>query len=384
MTSDINIERALSASLLRIRMRAPFFATLALFAHVVPTQDVETAATDGRTVFVNPAFFATLAPKQCDELILHKVLHAALLHVSRRGGRDPQVWNIACDIVINGMIAGVAGMELGKNAIRDITREHLSVEEVYELLLRDPELPQLFEVDLLDRVPPDENAPGGNDEDSVAAARDTKLEAYWRDAHQHANLVAFAVAQGHAAGALARELGMLNPARLDWRAHLWRYLVQTPSDFQGFDRRFLGRGLYLDALEGESVRVFVAVDTSGSVDDRQIRALVGEVQGILAAYPHVVCHLYYCDARCHGPFPLGAHGEIPEPIGGGGTDFRPFFHAVERDRVLHEAAVCVYLTDGYGDFPDNPPDVPVLWVATPGGRSLDAFPFGEIARLIEG
>ena len=32
---------------------------------------------------------------------------------------------------------------------------------------------------------------------------------------------------------------------------------------------------------------------SGSVGDRQIRALAAEVQGILAAYPHVVCDLYY-------------------------------------------------------------------------------------------
>jgi len=363
-------------------MRAPFFATLALFARVVPTDEVETAVTDGRSVFINPAFFATLTPRQHDEVLLHKVLHAALLHVTRRGSRDRQTWNVACDIVINGMIAGVAGMELGGGATRDRAREHLSVEEVYELLQHDPNLPALVTIDMIDRMPQDEAAPGGSDQDSVAAARNDQLEAYWRDAHQHANLIAFAVAQGHAAAGLARELGMLAPARLDWRTHLWRYLVQTPSDFQGFDRRFIGRGLYLDALEGESVRVYVAIDTSGSVDDRQIRALAAEVQGILAAYPHVICDLYYCDARCHGPFRLSAHGEIPQPIGGGGTDFRPFFEAVERDRSQYESAVCVYLTDGFGDFPALPPTLPVLWVVTPGGRGFEVFPFGETTRLI--
>ena len=45
----------------------------------------------------------------------------------------------------------------------------------------------------------------------------------------------------------------ISESQLDWRSYLWRYLVQTPTDFQGFDRRFVGRGLYLEALIGESV-----------------------------------------------------------------------------------------------------------------------------------
>jgi predicted metal-dependent peptidase len=175
----------------------------------------------------------------------------------------------------------------------------------------------------------------------------------------------------------------LHPAALrgfDWRAHLWCYMAQTPTDFQGYDRRFAGRGLYLDALESQPVRIYVAVDTSGSVDDRQIRTLVGEVQGILRAYPHVYCDLYYADSQAYGPYPLGADGAIPPPVGGGGTDFRPFFEAIVARRDAHETAVCLYLTDGYGDFPAEPPELPVLWVVTSGGRALEQFPFGEAMR----
>jgi predicted metal-dependent peptidase len=141
--------------------------------------------------------------------------------------------------------------------------------------------------------------------------------------------------------------------------------------------------LYLDALESETVRVFAAVDTSGSVDDRQIRALVGEVQGILRAYPSVICDLYYVDSQAHGPYALAADGVIPPPIGGGGTDFRPFFAAVEAARGAHETCLCVYLTDGYGDFPAEPPELPVLWVVTAGGRALEQFPFGQAVRMLE-
>ena len=44
--------------------------------------------------------------------------------------------------------------------------------------------------------------------------------------------------------------------------------------------------------------------------------------------------------------------------------------------------VCVYLTDGYGTFPDPPPELSVLWVVTPGGLDLSQFPFGEAVRLL--
>ncbi|MFL5805173.1 MAG: DUF2201 family putative metallopeptidase [Roseiflexaceae bacterium] len=380
MTPDPDIKRLISAALLRLRMRSPFFATLALFARVKASAEIASIATDGHSVFINPKFVRSLSSAALDSALLHQVLHAALLHVPRRGARDTRLWNIAADIVVNGLIAGTEGVALPEGALRDERREEFSVEEVYELL-RDHGAPAEVELDLLD-LPPG-LASGGSERESVAAGRNAALEAHWRNAHQHANIIALAVAQGRLPAQLARELRMLKPARLDWRAHLWRYMAQTPTDFQGYDRRFIGRGLYLDALESESVRVFVAVDTSGSVDDRQIRALVGEVQGILRAYPQVRCDLYYADAQAYGPYPLGADSAIPPPIGGGGTDFQPFFAAIEGQHSLHETAVCIYLTDGYGDFPAEPPDLPVLWVVTSGGRALEQFPFGEAVRLLE-
>jgi predicted metal-dependent peptidase len=379
----MTIDSLISAALLRMRMRAPFFAALALFARVEASEEVPTAATDGRSVFVNPDHLRSLPAPRQDELLLHQVLHAALLHVPRRGTRDPALWNVACDIVVNGLIAEVEGLALAPDALRDPRREKLSVEEVYELLLRDPSPPTPAQPDLLD-LPRDAMAgAGGAETDSMATGRRAALEAHWRDAHQHANIIALQVAQGRLPSGLARELGMLSPSRLDWQAHLWRYIVQTPSDFAGFDRRFVHQGLYLEALASDSVHAFVCVDTSGSVDERQIQALVGEVQGILSAYPHVVCELYYADDAAYGPYELTAHGEVPPPVGGGGTDFRPFFDAVRHRYDGREQAVCVYLTDGHGDFPAEPPELPVLWVVTAGGRALESFPFGETARLLE-
>lgn len=385
--SDPELDRQVSASLLRLRMRAPFFATLALFAPVQASGEVATAATDGRTIYVNPAYLRSLGPRQQDALLLHAVLHAALLHPARRGVRDEHVWNIAADIVVNGVIATEGDLDPPPDTPRDPELERLSVEEVYELLQFSPERqPPLPGLDLLNNAVAgsagDRQGGDGQASSQVSSGAQAELESHWRNAFQQATVLARTLEKGGLPEAARRELEALAPARIDWRALLWRFLVQTPTDFQGFDRRFVGRGLYLEALEGESVRVFVCVDTSGSVNDAQVRALVSEVQSILGSYPHLRCDLFYADDQLYGPYWLRADSPVPPPLGGGGTDFQPFFADVEQRRAPHESAVAIYLTDGWGMFPRDPPHLPTLWVVTPGGRAADEFPFGEAVRLV--
>ena len=75
--------------------------------------------------------------------------------------------------------------------------------------------------------------------------------------------------------------------------------------------------------------------------------------------------------------------DIPSPEGGGFTSFDPFFEEVEKINTLHKDAVCIYLTDGYAYLPIKKPELPVLWVITPGGQESEYFTFGEVIRLNE-
>lgn len=372
--NDID-SKIISASLLRLRMKSPFFATLALFARFIPSPEILTAATDGKDIYFNPDFLQSLSSSQQTGLLLHEVLHAALLHVPRRGVREPKLWNIAADIVVNGAIAQQGAFELPSGGIRDKQLEHLSVEEIYEILLTEVE-------ERFCLANPDLLEPSESTDDSLSNARKAALEAHWRNALQQATVIARTSNQGNIPAGMERELAILTSPQLDWRSHLWRYLVQTPTDFMGFDRRFIGRGLYLETLIGESVQVFTAVDTSGSIDNQQLKMFLSEVQGILNAYPHLKCDLYYADAEAYGPYSLNPDSIIPQPQGGGGTSFVPFFDKVQANWDGYTQGVCIYLTDGYGTFPDNQPELPVLWVVTPGGLDLSAFPFGEAVRLL--
>ena len=402
MTEDI--QKNISSSLLRLQTKSPFFATLAMFARFVPTEKLPTAATDGKDIFYNVEFLLSLPPKQLDGVLLHEVLHAALLHVPRRGVRDARLWNIAADIVINGMIAQ-HNFELPEGTLREVSLEHFSVEEVYEILLQDADnAPELTNPDLLDSPPDDagdsqqegdrgESQEGGDKQgsgdssnsqsgDSMSQAKKAAMQAHWQNAMQQAATVARTANKGNLGGGIERELETLNSAQIDWRSYLWRYLVQTPTDFSGFDRRFIGRGLYLENLQGESIRVYLALDTSGSIDPKLLSLFFSEVQGILNSYPHIKCEFYYVDAEVYGPYEINADSMPPKPQGGGGTSFVPFFDKVAQTWDGHTQGVCVYLTDGYGTFPDILPELPVLWVVTPGGLALEQFPFGEAVRLL--
>lgn len=363
--------RLVSGSRLRLRGKSAFFATLLLYADIVPSREVLTAATDGERVYLNPEVAASLPPDVLDGLLLHEVLHAALSHVERRGPREKSRWNRAADLIVNGMV-DAAGLPPPQGSRRDEHLERLSVEEVYTALEGEAADEDGEGDDLLDAPPGD--APGKPGKPGRQVARE------WQQALAQARSVeAMSGEHGHDPLGMHRELQRLAPARLDWRAHLWRFLARTPVDFGGFDRRFVGRGLYLEALDDEMLSALVAVDTSGSVDDDAVRALVGEVQGVLGAYPHVRATLYYADTEAYGPFELRPGDDIPTPQGGGGTDFRPIFALAEE----HEPDVLIYLTDGYGDFPDEAPATPTLWVVPPGGLEDEGFPFGEVLRLEE-
>jgi predicted metal-dependent peptidase len=376
------LERMVSRWILSVRRDSPFFATLAMFCKFFPSSEIGTAATDGKDIFFNPQFMGKLSKEEQIGVVIHELLHAALLHVPRRGERDPTIWNIAADIVVNGQVLA-AGYALPKGHIREKSLEQLTVEEVYHKIEKRviwTDVP----LDLLEGPPSDCPHVGktvwvvGN----LGDRRKRDLERHWKDALEQAATVQ-RLSNGTFPAGLERLMqGVVSP-QLDWRSELWRYLVRTPCDFQGFDRRLIGRGLYLEALEGESVNVYICVDTSGSIADHEMATFLGEVRGILGAYPMLRGQLYYADAALYGPYDLDSSDPIPRPVGGGGTDFRPFFAALEQQHSSFEANVCVYLTDGYGTFPQHIPEIPTLWVVQAGGMDTMQFPFGSVTTLLK-
>ncbi|HET9909515.1 MAG TPA: VWA-like domain-containing protein [Anaerolineales bacterium] len=382
MDTTFDLDSILSVLRTRLCSRTPFLGSLLLFAETISVDTIPTAATNGRQIMINPQFFERLTLDQQEAVLLHEVLHAALLHVSRGTGRDAKRWNIAADIVVNGILTR-EGFNLPADSVQDQTLERFSVEEVYDLLEKSPWDKKGFALGSPDLLTQDGM---GNEQNSMPGALGQEqmraTDAHWRNAFEQASVMAETLLHGSLPASIQRELQTLKGGQLNWRHYLWRYLVRTPIDFGEFDRRFVGKGLYLETLEGETVSVAVAVDTSGSINDEQIQLFLSEVLSILLAYPQLNCQLYYADAVLHGPYELTPYASFPSPVGGGGTDFRPFFTKLAQDHSPWVTTVAVYLTDGYGFFPSEPPSFPVLWVVTPGGLDSSYFPFGETVRLL--
>ena len=405
MTEVANPSRRIAASQVRLAERYPFFAALLMMAPVVITDSVLTAATDGRQLLFNPEFIEQLSADELDGLIVHELLHCALLHIPRRGEREPLLWNIAADIHINGMIREMPLLQLPAGTINEPRLAHLCVEEIYIHIAKSKAVRSLG---LTDLMPGDSNSDagasgGGSSEggvgtgaagagvDGASAAEDLGAEAlgaFWADAMHRAMAIAAMTGRGTIPASIVRAVRETHSPQLDWRTSLWRHMVRTPDDFSGFDRRHVWQGLYVDALENESLDVDVCIDTSGSIDNVQLSLFLAELRGIVGAYPSVRCRLYYADAACHGPFEVDANADFSVAKGGGGTDFQPFFEQTAPTQFTNHAGhdeprLAIYLTDGEGIFPSEAPDRPVLWVVTPGGADSAKFPFGTVVRMRE-
>ena len=121
---------------IQVRQECQFFGALMLFASIKTSNKVDTAATDGKDIFFNENFLNKLTSSEQNALMLHEVLHMALLHVQRRQSRDPHIWNIAVDIVVNDLIIRNTKFKLPKDAIIDQQYSDKSVEFIYECLLK--------------------------------------------------------------------------------------------------------------------------------------------------------------------------------------------------------------------------------------------------------
>ena len=381
----MNFEDLISKCILQVRKECSFFGALMMFAPVQETKAIETAATDGKSILVNRGFFEELNSSEQNALLLHEVLHLALLHCIRRGSRDAWFWNVAADIVVNDLITRNTSFKLPKGAIKEPKYADQSVEEIYEKILKSGSYKKI-EPQLVDILKPGDDAGEDKCHEMLSDSQQAEIETYWKDKLQVLKNQFKEFGSNTTGGLPAgmdRDVSEILEPEVDWRHALWKYVGKTPSDFDELDRRFFHRGLYLEGLMTESLEVSVCIDTSGSVSDDLINQFMSELRGIIQSYPHVKVKFFSCDCELAGPFDLSQVDEIPKIYGGGGTSFVPFFKYLEehKDQNSTSQRAAIYLTDGYEEFPKFVPSDPVLWIVSKDGEQTSAFPFGEVIRI---
>jgi predicted metal-dependent peptidase len=207
---------------------------------------------------------------------------------------------------------------------------------------------------------------------------------------EHAVLITGLAQQSRAAGKDslgARRAATVarQPATIDWRALLAEFLTARHEQDYTWRRpnpRYALLGLFLPLLEAAAPgRVGFVVDTSGSVPKTALDAVTAELEAYLRQYPTITLDVLYADAEVTGSACFTA-ADLPlrlEPIGGGGTDFRPALSALAD--ADEQPACVVYLTDLHGRFPDEPPPIPIIWLVFGQPLRPPTAPFGRVVLL---
>lgn len=343
-------------------MGHPFFGTLALRLKMIEDPSIETATCDGTSIRYNPKFVDKLPLSKVQGLIAHEVMHPAFLHHTRRGSRNLKKWNRACDYSINTILHN-AGFDLPEGVCLNPAYNGMTAEHIYTLIPDNPD--------------DNNDGGGGNDPGGDGGVADSPNsqngggsqsqqnheEAEWKVAVAQAAHVAKQT--GHLPGDIERMMEELFEPVLPWRNILRRFMTEKRNDdfsWKRGNRRFIAQGLYLPSRLSDDAmgEIVVVIDTSGSIGDKELTEFGSEIKGIVDEVRPSKVRVIYCDSRIAHIDEFGPDDDLQFAAhGGGGTDFRPPFVWLEENQIAPRALV--YLTDGYGPFPEQEPDFPTLW-----------------------
>jgi predicted metal-dependent peptidase len=133
------VKDRLTKARVKMLLKHPFWGNLATRMKLQENSDwLSTAATDGRHFYYNEKFIESLDDEELVFLFGHEVGHIVYDHMGRRGDRDPQLWNMAGDYLINDMlIQNNVGKKITKVPILwDPKFRDMTTEEVYDDLFK--------------------------------------------------------------------------------------------------------------------------------------------------------------------------------------------------------------------------------------------------------
>jgi predicted metal-dependent peptidase len=299
-----------------------------------------------------------LTPPEVLFVYVHELLHVALLHSSRLQGRHPEIWNFACDFVINGWLIEMGvGRPPQIGLLYDPRLQNRSCEEVYDLLVADRKRCRGLRGlrgklgDILYGSGP------------VVIRRDdvTTMDDIVRRC-MAAGLACQGIGRGFTPAGLLEEIKSLFTPPVPWDVELARWmdahvpLLRDPlrtyaraSRRQSSTPDIPRPARYLPQEWKDACTFGVVMDTSGSMD----RETLGRALGAIASYSEArdvpAVRVVMCDAAPYDRgmvAPTELRGVYPV-VGRGGTVLQPAInHLLSRADFPTNAPIMV-ITDGW-------------------------------------
>lgn len=348
---------------------AAFLGSILCSLNFAWTSDQKTACTDGLILWWNPYFWATLDEESRIFILLHELWHVAFLHMLRRGDRDPELWNYACDYAINAQLYA-DGYKCPKSTpLFDSQFNGMNAEAIYDII-NSPTFSMggvtIWGVD--------------GDYRDLLEPGDVGSDGSITTTHAGLPVVGSVVQAAHAAELAGEPLPQserdqietilkrfLQP-KLPWNVLLMQFFTDLDeSDYTWArpNRRY--QDIYLPSIdEGENrfEHLMYFLDVSGSVSDGQVLRFNSEVKHIKETFNPRMLTLVLFDDIIQKVYEFTEDDPFEEVIivGRGGTSLVPV-----RQMIIDKAPTAAIVFSDLQCPAMEPlpavPHVPIIWVA---------------------
>lgn len=307
-------------------------------------------------IYLNPA--ANLGMEELKFVMAHEFLHAGLGHQQRCQGRDPYLWNVACDYVINGWLCEMQIGKMPEDVLYDEGLKNKSAEEIYDLILGD-----------IRKYQKQNTFRGYGKGDMIEGrGRGTKgkqvpgmtMDEFCRNALMQGLEYQQSYGRGYLPAGLIEEIRALAMPPIRWDVELARWFEEQfpyvdkrrtyarPSRRQGATPD-IPRPRYVQAEWGKDARTFgVVLDTSGSMSPKMIGMALGSIASYAAVREVPYARVVFCDADAYDAgylSPEDIAGQV-EVKGRGGTRLQPGIDLLERAKDFPKDGPILIITDG--------------------------------------
>jgi len=341
-------------------LRHPFFGNMATRLKITPADEfIPTAAVDGRNLYYNTQFFNAMNNKEIEFVVAHEILHMVYDHLGRREERDPMLYNIAADYIVNNLLVRDRIGEKPRivDCYQDFKYEGWSSEAVYDELFDEAEKNGREYVEALGEML-DEHIDWekeNEEREGKGLPKYTKEEMdQIKDEIKEAMLQsAQSAGAGNTPAGIQRMIKEMTEPKMNWRELLRQQIQSTIKNDYTFsrpNRKGWHTGAILPGQEfDETIDVAVALDMSGSIGNAQAQDFLGEVKGIMDQYADYNIKVWCFDTKVYNEQDFTADGGEDlldyEIMGGGGTDFMANWEYMKETGYVPKKFIM--FTDGY-------------------------------------